>query len=529
MTTRFLPIALATFTAASTVALPAQEMGRADVVRQAIPALGYLTSGPWKFEMQAALASSKAAMWQLGPALEASRLQMESSRHQLDAVRAELSGLPALGRSGSGEPFRYYPQDPADSLYRSARTEFSRGNFDAAMSIFRSIHRDHPNSRYAPQAMYYEAFSLYRKGGEEDLRQALTVLQGQLDGYPNDVTKDTAALAVRIQGQLAQRGDAEAAEELAQRAEGLVERSQDARERQERSQQELGEDDVRMAALNALMQMDADNAMPILRRVLANQSDETAPLRRKAVFLVSQKRTEGREETLLEAARHDPDEEVRRSAVFYLSQVRTPEAVEALDSILQFSVEPEMQERAIFALSQHRSERAGEILRVYALDPNAPPALRANAIQWLGNSKTTDAGFLRDLFAQLDDAELKEKTLFALSQRRDSTNASFLVDVAADGTQDMETRKRALFWAGQMRLDNARLYEMYDAALDREIKEQLIFVYSQRSKDDAAIDKLIDIARNETDGELRNKAIFWLGRTNDPRAIRLLEEIINND
>lgn len=528
MTTRLLAVGLATLTIASAAALSAQELGRTDA-RAAIPGVGYFTSETWKFEMQAALHSSKAAMWKLGPALEASRLQMESAQHQLGAANAGLAALPALGRSVPGEPFGYFPQDPADSLYRQARTEFSRGNFEAAMGIFRSIHRDYPESRYAPQAMYYEAFSLYRKGGEDDLRQALTVLQGQLDEYPNDVTKDTAALATRIQGQLAQRGDAEAAADLAQRAEEFVDQSDDARERRERSQQDVSEDDVRMAALNALMQMDAANAMPILRRVLANQSDDSAPLRRKAVFLVSQKRTEGREEILLEAARNDPDEEVRRNAVFYLSQVRTPEAVEALDSILQFSVEPEMQERAIFALSQHRSERAGEILRAFALDPNAPPALRANAIQWLGNSRTTDDGFLRDLFTQLDDPELKEKTLFALSQRRDSTNATFLVDIAADAGQDMETRKRALFWAGQMRLDIARLYEMYDATLDREIKEQLIFVYSQRSKDDAAIEKLIDIARNETDGELRNKAIFWLGRTNDPRAIQLLEEIINND
>jgi hypothetical protein len=70
---------------------------------------------------------------------------------------------------------------------------------------------------------------------------------------------------------------------------------------------------------------------------------------------------------------------------------------------------------------------------------------------------------------------------------------------------------------------------MYEETTDREMREQLIFVYSQRRRDTAAMDKLIDIARNETDRELRNKAIFWLGQSKDPRAIRVLEEIINND
>jgi hypothetical protein len=58
-----------------------------------------------------------------------------------------------------------------------------------------------------------------------------------------------------------------------------------------------------------------------------------------------------------------------------------------------------------------------------------------------------------------------------------------------------------------------------------EIKEQLIFVYSQRS-DKASADKLLDIAKNEPDKELKKKAIFWLSQSNDPRAADYLQSII---
>ena len=41
------------------------------------------------------------------------------------------------------------------------------------------------------------------------------------------------------------------------------------------------------------------------------------------------------------------------------------------------------------------------------------------------------------------------------------------------------------------------------------------------------MDKLIDLARNDTDREIRSKATFWLGQSRDPRASKFLEERIS--
>jgi HEAT repeat protein len=67
---------------------------------------------------------------------------------------------------------------------------------------------------------------------------------------------------------------------------------------------------------------------------------------------------------------------------------------------------------------------------------------------------------------------------------------------------------------------------IYDQMPNREMREQLIFVYSQR-KDPAAVDKLFAIARNDPDRELRRKAIFWLGQSKDPRVAQFLSDLIN--
>src|SRR3712207_2845006 len=112
---------------------------------------------------------------------------------------------------------------------------------------------------------------------------------------------------------------------------------------------------MKVAALNALQQMDEARARPVLRRPLARRDAESACLRRKAVFLVAQQKEPGTEDILLESVRSDPDPDVRRQAVFWLSQVGTERAVGALDSVLRFSKDPEIQEKAVFALSQHQN------------------------------------------------------------------------------------------------------------------------------------------------------------------------------
>jgi hypothetical protein len=90
----------------------------------------------------------------------------------------------------------------------------------------------------------------------------------------------------------------------------------------------------------------------------------------------------------------------------------------------------------------------------------------------------------------------------------------------------MEMRKKALFWAGQSRgLSMDELGNLYNRIGNREMKEQIIFVYSQR-RDPAAADKLMEIAKTEQDRDLRKKAIFWLTQSRDPRVVKFLEEII---
>jgi HEAT repeat protein len=283
---------------------------------------------------------------------------------------------------------------------------------------------------------------------------------------------------------------------------------------------------MKVAALNALQQMDPAKARPILRKLLARRDPPSACLRRKAVFLVAQQNEPGTEDILLESVRNDPDPEVQQQAVFWLSQVGTERAIVALDSILRSSKDPEIQDKAVFALSQHNSSKAQLALRSYAERPDIPDNIREKAIFWLGQNQTTDnAAFLRSLYGKLKNNELRKKVLFSLSQMGGEENGRWLLGVARDGTQETEIRKQALFWAGQAGVSIGELARLYGSVTDPEMRRQLIFVYSQRDEPEA-LDKLIDIAKRDPSPELRKRALFWLGQSEDSRAVQALQDII---
>jgi len=193
-----------------------------------------------------------------------------------------------------------------------------------------------------------------------------------------------------------------------------------------------------------------------------------------------------------------------------------------------------MREQAVFALMQQRSARGQAAVRAIAQDPKAPDGVREKAVFWLGQQRSTDnATFLRGLFDKLAGApegsaneSIRKKILFSLSQMKGEGNDKWLMDIAADPKNSVETRKQAIFSAGQAGVSTADLAALYPRVTDRELKGQLIWVMSEK-RDPAAIDRLMQIAKSDPDREMRKKAIFWLGQSNDPRVKDFLLEIIN--
>ncbi|HEX7023448.1 MAG TPA: HEAT repeat domain-containing protein [Gemmatimonadales bacterium] len=134
------------------------------------------------------------------------------------------------------------------------------------------------------------------------------------------------------------------------------------------------------------------------------------------------------------------------------------------------------------------------------------------------------------------------KALVAISARaRRADNAVFaaiiadsavvwpdLLALARDDRATTETRKNAVFWLSQAAGDEATrgltaLAEDDDE--NREVRDQAVFAISQLPAKDG-VPVLIRLVRTNPDPRIRRKALFWLGQSDDPRALQLFEEIL---
>jgi HEAT repeat protein len=345
-------------------------------------------------------------------------------------------------------------------------------------------------------------------------------LDRQATRYPNAGTlNDAKQLRASIRAEQAKRGDGTAGLEIAAGARTL--------KNEQRCPTE--DDDMRLAALGGIVQLDPDQVLPVLQKVLERRDECSVALRRRAVYIVAQTKEEERADILLRVASTDPSMEVRREAVQWLSQVNTERAARALDSILFNAGDADLRERALYALSQHRSPVAKLALRRFAELASVPTEQRVRAVYFIGQGRRSgdESDYLRALFTRTASPELREAIIQAVANQKTPDRTAWLLGVARDRTQEIEPRKRALFYTGQSGVELKDLVALYDELNGQpEMQEQLLYVYAQR-KEPEATEKLIQVARSEKQPELRRKAILWLGQRKDPRAKQFLLELLS--
>jgi hypothetical protein len=153
--------------------------------------------------------------------------------------------------------------------------------------------------------------------------------------------------------------------------------------------------------------------------------------------------------------------------------------------------------------------------------------IRSHAIFSLANGDVPEVEFayLRTLYARLDEDKLKESVLFGMAQGEEP-GSRWLIERAMDTRERMKLRKNAFFWAGQSEATRtADLVRAYRSMTDDDLRDHAIFVLSQRN-DEAALQALITIAKEDPDRKVRGKALFWLAQKQDPRATQLISDIL---
>ncbi|HEY8311939.1 MAG TPA: HEAT repeat domain-containing protein, partial [Gemmatimonadaceae bacterium] len=323
--------------------------------------------------------------------------------------------------------------------------------------LFAQISQRFPTSRYRADANYWRAFALYRIGGISDLHEALQALDsaGKAAAVapktlrPSVISMrdsaswkafalassrssdtDAAVLAMRIRGALAARGDATAAAQIARSADASATSCDD-----EDAQ-------LRVEALNALVQMDPKNAEPAVAKVLARRDLCSAPLRRGALGLVARSNDAHSTDMLIGVAQSDPDLTVRAEAIRLLGRASDDRATAALTQIATSSDKPPLQRIAVRALAAQESPAARQSIRNLMMRSDLSSDIRITALHYAGRSDLQIADLTR-IFDAAADRSTREEVISLLEQRQEPQAADKLIDIAKTST-DPSLRRRAI-------------------------------------------------------------------------------------
>ena len=156
--------------------------------------------------------------------------------------------------------------------------------------------------------------------------------------------------------------------------------------------------------------------------------------------------------------------------------------------------------------------------------------------KWSATAGVTDLGavpaqeaarYLLTL-ARMGAAGVGEKAVFAATLADSVTVWPELLRIAREDNLPRRTRRTAVFWVGQAAEEAATrgLDELLTAdTVDRDVREAAVFALSQRPREEG-VPILIGVVRTHRDPEIRRKALFWLGQSEDPRALALFEELL---
>lgn len=288
-------------------------------------------------------------------------------------------------------------------------------------------------------------------------------------------------------------------------------------------------------ALTSLLRLEV-NAMPTVRDILKRDDDCSAHLRYMALIWLGDEGTDESRELLMEVARDHPDAETKRWAVHGLEHYEAPGITELLLRMLE-SDDPEVQLVAIHGLYRHPSDAATEALIEFAAAGEGSTPERMLRQQAVGVvAEHGAAASLPTVFSGFDSDAVRLEFLEivgARAQGGESEVTGWLLPVVADSGQSERVRREALqAWLKQPSLDLESIEEIYRSLEVAGLRDQLLYALFERARSgtengDAVIDKMIDLAREEEDPEVRKRAVYWLGRTGSERAAEFLMEILN--
>jgi HEAT repeat protein len=275
------------------------------------------------------------------------------------------------------------------------------------------------------------------------------------------------------------------------------------------------DEDLKLLALNALMQQDQSQAVPILEKILSgNQSEE---LKSRALFVLAESHSPQAEAMIGQIAQGKSGSALQIKAIRMLAAAKGKSADDTLASIYQHSSDTQV--KRVILQSYLITGDSSKLLE--AARQEVDPELVKTAIHTLGAMNA--AQDLLTMYRATNNAQTKADIINSLIASGHN-GVSPLTEIA-QSEQDVELRRKAirnLGIAGGMSVAPALVatYQKNTDAETRRAAAQALFLANDAPD-------LVTLARAEKDLEMKKYLVQQLSLMHNEQATKYMLEILN--
>jgi hypothetical protein len=370
--------------------------------------------------------------------------------------------------------------DRLEELYDNGREALDEERYEQARERFSELAK--ANGPQTDAALYWEAYADQRLGQRQAALAAIADLKAR---FPQSRwQKDASALEIEVRQGTGQPSRPEA----------------------------QGDQELKMLAIQGLMNSDPERAMPLLEKVL--QGPASPKEKSKAMFVLAQSGSPQGREIIGRIARGQSNPELQKKAVEYLAIFGGPEARKTMAEIYTSTTDASLKRSILRSYMI-----GGDKDRLFAAAKSEKdPALRGEAIRQLGLVHGEQE--LEQLYRTENSPEIRRQILQAFFLAGDVTK----MREAAKSEKDPELRRAAVRNLGLVRSDDSgkALTEIYARETDRGIREEVLNAYFLQGNAGA----IVAIARAEKDPGLKKRAVEKLSLMNSKEASDYMMEIL---
>jgi HEAT repeat protein len=318
--------------------------------------------------------------------------------------------------------------------------------------------------------------------------------------------------------------------------------------------------DIRRHAIYALSEHDGEvEVVNLMIEILKTESDKD--IRRHAVYIIVESEDPASAPTLIDIALNDPDTDTARAATYGLAEMDDPRAVEALVQIVKETTDKDMKRAALYALVENEDVSILPVLKdialnetdvdlkraaVYAIaemdhEPEAARILievfrtstdrdvRRAALYGLAEHDNEELGaeLLKEAAKSTDDAELARAAVYALDDVIGDDDVDLLMEIWEKSPFE-EVRRAALMMMMEIGVDESLhvIRKVLKTEIDPETRMRLVYALEDAADEDAAVEILIDVAKNDPSRRVQRAAVHVLGEIGTEEAQNALLELM---